>query len=601
MDTPKNLFSGARYLYENKLFLDFTIKVQNQEFRVHKFALLATSQYFRAFFKPGMRDWRSDVVELSQFTPQAMSNLIHHIYHGEFPEGGEINAGDVLECASYLDVQGAINTSGEMIVKTLTVDNWHDTLSFLESFDAKAAVADARAFGRTHFREILDDVNENADLQVMEHLIEIWDSPEYDLFKLVADWMQENMEERWGHEGRLLSKVRFGLMFANELFAVAENSVYENSDSPWKDLVETAMQYALTDDCQKVAFYEKRGLQQQNTCRAEPDTLLFLEPGRYAHLDHTDTALHVFSAYNFKSWEGQLCLDSADVGQPLTGNTTVSFNGFVLFLIPNSSTWTLFDSRTKAWSSMPCCPDYHLYAPVVYHSGKLLVIGGSLFDEGKGDYMVTDVINSFDFETQTWNRFYNRLPLPLSCLGACSLGKYVYIAGGKAGNECNCPTRLKLDRLNLRSNRWESCGTMPMDVMGRFTRLHALDQEAVMYLDVDFTFRCFNTALRTWTKLVIPFRTRSLLDPKNVMKPTVYVGKNVIYLHFLEEDVTCVYNRLNDNYEEIAFDKPSQMVCVLSNLPRFLYEFGDSDSEAWITDDDTSFGSVSTFDSDLSE
>ena len=74
------LMKGLRTLREQKLLLDYTIEVGDQEFKVHKVIMASVSDYFKAMLTGGMLEYKTNRVRLQGVDVVTASNLIDLIY-----------------------------------------------------------------------------------------------------------------------------------------------------------------------------------------------------------------------------------------------------------------------------------------------------------------------------------------------------------------------------------------------------------------------------------------------------------------------------------------------------------------------------------------
>lgn len=77
---------SIKSLYRNDDTLaDITLKCAGKEFKAHKVILASQSPVFRKMFEIDMKEKRSDIVEISDLTPEVLSNLLSFIYAGTCP------------------------------------------------------------------------------------------------------------------------------------------------------------------------------------------------------------------------------------------------------------------------------------------------------------------------------------------------------------------------------------------------------------------------------------------------------------------------------------------------------------------------------------
>ena len=96
---PSDEVSQSIYkLYKNKVLTDTAIKCRDKEFKVHRAVLASQSPVFQAMFEVGMKEKQSAVIEVSDITPEAMSDLVTYLYTGTTPNLKTL-ASELLEAA----------------------------------------------------------------------------------------------------------------------------------------------------------------------------------------------------------------------------------------------------------------------------------------------------------------------------------------------------------------------------------------------------------------------------------------------------------------------------------------------------------------------
>ena len=97
-DETDDLCKGAYSLYKNEALIDTIIKCTDKEFKVHRVILASRSPVFRAMLESDMKEKQSGVVEVSDITPEAMSDLVAYLYTGTAPNLTTL-ANELLEAA----------------------------------------------------------------------------------------------------------------------------------------------------------------------------------------------------------------------------------------------------------------------------------------------------------------------------------------------------------------------------------------------------------------------------------------------------------------------------------------------------------------------
>ena len=96
---PSDEVSQSIYkLYKNKVLTDTAIKCGDKEFKVHRAVLASRSPVFQAMFEVDMKEKQSGVIQVSDITPEAMSDLVTYLYTGTAPNLKTL-ASELLEAA----------------------------------------------------------------------------------------------------------------------------------------------------------------------------------------------------------------------------------------------------------------------------------------------------------------------------------------------------------------------------------------------------------------------------------------------------------------------------------------------------------------------
>ena len=98
-DVPSNkMLEGIYSLYNNDVLTDAIIKCGGKEFKVHRVILASQSPVFQAMFEADMKEKHSGVTEVSDATPEAMTDLVTYLYTGTAPNVKTL-ASELLEAA----------------------------------------------------------------------------------------------------------------------------------------------------------------------------------------------------------------------------------------------------------------------------------------------------------------------------------------------------------------------------------------------------------------------------------------------------------------------------------------------------------------------
>ncbi|XP_076814847.1 kelch-like protein 26 [Clavelina lepadiformis] len=103
-------------------FCDFTIRVDDQQFKVHKSVLGVLSPYFRKMFLSDMVEKRQNETNMDGISVEVMRIVIDYIYTGKF-EADMDNIYDVVAAADYMQLALVQNRCSEYLIDQLSVSN----------------------------------------------------------------------------------------------------------------------------------------------------------------------------------------------------------------------------------------------------------------------------------------------------------------------------------------------------------------------------------------------------------------------------------------------------------------------------------------------
>lgn len=130
-----------------------------------------------------MVECKTGRVELLHSDTEVLSSIIHFMYYGEFDEDVEVDRGELLEQAVYLNFPEAIRACCNSIIdQEMTVQNCFAVWSMLETHNLRNAVHRTREFVRENFSEAMRHTSVDDVLETIEHVIEAWAKSELELF-----------------------------------------------------------------------------------------------------------------------------------------------------------------------------------------------------------------------------------------------------------------------------------------------------------------------------------------------------------------------------------------------------------------------------------
>ncbi|KAK2851197.1 hypothetical protein Q5P01_007473 [Channa striata] len=227
---------------------DAVIRVDNNEFHVHKVILCNCSTYFRALFNR----WSSPdnrLFEIPNVSAEVMKLIIEFAYTDIVPVTHE-NVQELFVTADRFNVMGIIEACSDFLEKQLTPHNCIGIWRFTDSCSYPEMKNKAFRFLLNHFEEVAATSEEFLLLSAQE-LGKIIESDqlivkkEKTVFEAILRWVSGSTEERREHISLLLSKVRLALMPPEYIMkSVDENEVMKSSEE-CRTLLRRAMENML--------------------------------------------------------------------------------------------------------------------------------------------------------------------------------------------------------------------------------------------------------------------------------------------------------------------------------------------------------------------
>ena len=138
---PANLHEDMNNLYKNEVLTDTLIKCGDKEFKVHRVILAMQSPVFRAMFEADMKEKQSGVIEISDSTPEAMSDLVAYLYAGTAPNLKTL-ASELLDMAEKYQIPRLLTMCRIELARKIKNTNVVETL-ILADLHGKSALKKA--------------------------------------------------------------------------------------------------------------------------------------------------------------------------------------------------------------------------------------------------------------------------------------------------------------------------------------------------------------------------------------------------------------------------------------------------------------------------
>ncbi|KAL2724424.1 speckle-type POZ protein B-like [Vespula squamosa] len=131
-----NIYKNIRKIYEDKIFADIKINVQDKEFWAHKM-ILSQSTVFAAMFSHEMQENIENVINIKDIDPELFEVVLKFLYTNEI-NIKIITEHIFLDLITIADIYQLENLKNQLIERAiiyLTIDNVMDTLVFAEKLN----------------------------------------------------------------------------------------------------------------------------------------------------------------------------------------------------------------------------------------------------------------------------------------------------------------------------------------------------------------------------------------------------------------------------------------------------------------------------------
>uniref|UniRef100_A0A0K0FI14 Speckle-type POZ protein (inferred by orthology to a human protein) n=1 Tax=Strongyloides venezuelensis TaxID=75913 RepID=A0A0K0FI14_STRVS len=120
---PLNIFlNGMSKMLNSSEYFDCVIKVRDSEINVHKCIIATGSEVLRSTLKNQSTEHKSNVIEINDFSLEAVKEMVSYLYTGRSPKINEI-AIEMLEIAEKYKLEGLKMIAAESLFKILSVKN----------------------------------------------------------------------------------------------------------------------------------------------------------------------------------------------------------------------------------------------------------------------------------------------------------------------------------------------------------------------------------------------------------------------------------------------------------------------------------------------
>ncbi|XP_058478996.1 kelch-like protein 10 [Solea solea] len=214
-------------------YCDAVIRVEDVDYKIHKFVLCDSSPYFSPFFSPR---WNADtmVFDIHGLSPDIMQLIIEFAYSGSVLVTKD-NAEEVTLAADMLNVQGVVQACSNFFGEQLCPENCIGIWQFTHFFFHPDLQRKACHYITEHFDEVVPceeflqlSLQELADILGRDELNM---RNESNVFEAILRWISHKHEEREKHMTVLFSKFRMALTSTAYIYMdVMTNELVKNTE-----------------------------------------------------------------------------------------------------------------------------------------------------------------------------------------------------------------------------------------------------------------------------------------------------------------------------------------------------------------------------------
>ena len=469
--------------------------------QVHKVLLVATSDYFRAMLLGPMRESQKQGVDLKDLSSEALEIIMDFIYSGTI-EFDYSSLGEILNAASHLQVQTALDLCSDYMISLLSFSNADELLPIADMYSLDKVMAHYSNKVLSNFEEfaLTDQFLRLSAHQLCRYLADdnLKVKSERSLYDMVAKWYSSD-QSRQGSLKELLKNIRFCLMSEVDLSQLREH---------W-----------LTTQCLDSVSYFEQGLQFHLHSRKghpwlSPSSLLrSKEPS--LTLIHHGSAYRPFEITSYDVTQGrfyQLMTDisgSRDCRLAAVGNflymcRTVDCGGGALM-----NSLLRFDPRHLTLQELQPCRRLRIDPALTSFNGCLYVLGGM-----NEHLTIQDSVECYDIENNAW---LDLLPLPIPTHSHTATVVYgmIYVCGGVNGQD-QSPTA-SVYAYDLVSRTWQNktpmtCARRLHESVGYDSRIYVMGGIGThsYHQQTQIPMEYYETKSDQWTMLNATLAGRSI-------------------------------------------------------------------------------------------
>ncbi|XP_069791802.1 kelch-like protein 41a isoform X2 [Narcine bancroftii] len=527
------LQDGLKKLWEEKKFVDCSLKVGSKSFPCHRLILAACSPFFREYFFAEESEKKREVI-LEDAEENVVALILHYLYSSEIELTDE-NVQNVFAVSSRFQIPSVFTLCVTYLQEKLSVDNCLAIFRLGLLLDCPRLALSAREYASDRFEQI-SRAEDFVQLALHELIgLIAGDSlnveQEEVVFEAAMRWVRSDKEERSKHLGEVFDCIRFRLMTEKYVKDHVAKDDIVKADPDLGKKVQT-----ITD-----AFAGK-----------------LPEPVQAGDKDA-------------KKGEG----DAGEEELPGFLNAIPRHGMFVkeMIVFINETMTVAYDPNLNECflaAVNNLIPRNHV--SFVTKKNQIFAIGGLYVDEEVKEHPCHCYFFQFDNITGTWNGLLP-LPSPRCLFGLGESGNFLYVIGGKdLQSEQSLDTVMCYDMNNF---KWNESKAFPLKIYGHSVVSHneliyviggkTDDGKCVNKLFV------YNPKKSEWRELAAMSKARAMFGA------AVHQSKIWVVGGVTEEGLTAaaeVYDIMNNKWEKkTEFPQERSSISII-NMAGSLYAIG---------------------------
>ncbi|XP_069491840.1 kelch-like protein 9 [Ambystoma mexicanum] len=421
---PSAVLEDFNQLRVQGLLCDVTLLPEDGEgsFPVHRALMASASDYFKAMFTGGMKEENLQTIQLLGVTAAGLRHTIEFIYTAKLSLSMD-NLHDVLEAASFLQILPILDFCTELLSSEVTQENCIEVSCIASTYHLGRLEEYVKDFLQRNFSSFLS-TREYMKLSAdqLAHIFScnsLKGCSEMELYRAATAWLTQD-ESHKQYTYKLMSKIRFPLLTAQELVGITQRAGYLHADTACLNLLLEASNYQMLPDMQPM-------MQSERTAIRSDATQLVTLGGVMRQQLVVSKELRLLDM-NTRTWKA---LQAMDVPRYQHG---VAVIGNFLYVVGGQSNYDTkgktavdsafrYDPRFNRWCQLASLNEKRTFFHLSALKGRLYAVGGRNMN---GEI---DSVECYNPSRNEW-AFTSPMSEPHYGHAGTVHGGYMYITGG---------------------------------------------------------------------------------------------------------------------------------------------------------------------------